>query len=169
MADPLDNRLARALEFALGREIQRRVALPADIETAYERLCGEGCSAIERISDAVGDREEEDRDADLDRLKDLASEAPVIRLINAAITRGVEMGTSDIHLESGKSRLRLRHRIDGVLREIESPPARFKSAIVSRLEIIAKLNIAEQRLAQDERVHDLYASVIDRNAPASIR
>ena len=152
MADPLDDGAARALEFALDKEVRRRVALPADIEAAYERLYGEGRSAIDRISDAAGEREDEDRDADLERLKDLASEAPVIRLVNALITRAVEMGASDIHLESGESRLRLRYRIDGVLREIEPPPARLKSAIVSRLKIMAKLNIAERRLAQDGRI-----------------
>ena len=152
MADPLDDAAARALEFALDKKVHRRVALPADIEAAYERLYGEGRSAIDRISDAAGEREDEDRDADLERLKDLASEAPVIRLVNALITRAVEMGASDIHLESGESRLRLRYRIDGVLREIEPPPARLKSAIVSRLKIMAKLNIAERRLAQDGRI-----------------
>ena len=108
MADPLDDVVARALEFALGKEVHRRVALPADIEASYERLYGEGRSAIDRISDAVGEREDEDRDADLERLKDLASEAPVIRLVNTLITRAVEMGASDIHLEPGESRQRLR-------------------------------------------------------------
>ena len=152
MADPLDDIVARALEFALDKEVHRRVALPADIERGYERLYGEGGSAIERIYDAAGERADEDRDADLERLKDLASEAPVIRLVNALITRAVEIGASDIHLESGESRLRLRYRIDGVLREIDPPPARLKSAIVSRLKIMAKLNIAERRLAQDGRI-----------------
>jgi general secretion pathway protein E len=152
MADPLDDAAARALEFALDKEVHRRVALPVDIEAAYERLYGEGRSAIDRIYDAAGEREDEDRDADLERLKDLASEAPVIRLVNALITRAVEMGASDIHLEPGESRLRLRYRIDGVLREIEPPPVRLKSAIVSRLKIMAKLNIAERRLAQDGRI-----------------
>jgi general secretion pathway protein E len=152
MADPLDDAAVRALAFALDKEICRRAALPADIETAYERLYGEGRPAIDRIYDAAGDREDEDRDADLERLKDLASEAPVIRIVNALINRAVEMGASDIHLESDESRLRLRYRIDGVLREIEPPPARLKSAIVSRLKIMAKLNIAERRLAQDGRI-----------------
>jgi general secretion pathway protein E len=96
--------------------------------------------------------EDEDRDTDLERLKDLASEAPVIRLVNTLITRAVEMSASDIHLESAESRLRVRYRIDGVLREIEAPPARLKSAIISRVKIMAKLNIAERRLAQDGRI-----------------
>ncbi len=73
MADPFDDEAARALEFALDKEVRRRVALPADIEAAYERLYGEGRSAIDRISDAAGEREDEDRDADLERLKDLST------------------------------------------------------------------------------------------------
>ena len=152
MADPLDDSAVRALEFALDKRIERRAAVPADIESAYERLYGEGRPAIAQIYDLAGEREDADRDEDLERLKDLASEAPVIRLVNALITRAVEMRASDIHLESGDSQLRLRYRIDGVLREIEPPPARLKSAIVSRLKIMAKLNIAERRLPQDGRI-----------------
>jgi general secretion pathway protein E len=152
MADPLDDGAVRALEFALDKRIERRAAVPADIESAYERLYGEGRPAIAQIYDLAGEREDADRDEDLERLKDLASEAPVIRLVNALITRAVEMRASDIHLESGDSGLRLRYRIDGVLREIEPPPARLKSAIVSRLKIMAKLNIAERRLPQDGRI-----------------
>ncbi|HEU0154956.1 MAG TPA: ATPase, T2SS/T4P/T4SS family, partial [Stellaceae bacterium] len=152
MADPLDDKAVRALEFALGKKIRRRVALPADIEAAYERLYGDGRSAIEGIYDAAGEREDEDRDADLERLKDLASEAPVIRLVNTLVTRAVELNASDIHLECGESRLRLRYRIDGVLRDFDPPPARLKSAVISRLKIMAKLNIAERRLAQDGRI-----------------
>ena len=83
MADPLDRQTARALEFALDKPVHPRVAVPADIEAAFERLYGEGRSAIDRIYEAAGDREDEDRDADLERLKDLASEAPVIRLVDA--------------------------------------------------------------------------------------
>jgi general secretion pathway protein E len=152
MADPLDDRAAWALEFALDKPVERRAAVPADIETAYNRLYGDGRPAIEQIYDLAGEREDADRDEDFARLKDLASEAPVIRLVNALITRAVEIGASDIHLEPGEGQLRLRYRIDGVLREIEPPPARLKSAIVSRVKIMAKLNIAERRLPQDGRI-----------------
>jgi general secretion pathway protein E len=152
MADPLDDATARALEFALDKRVERRAAVPADIEAAYDRLYSDGRPAIEQIYDLAGEREDADRDDDLERLKDLASEAPVIRLVNALITRAVEMRASDIHLESGESQLRLRYRIDGVLCEIEPPPARLKSAIVSRVKIMAKLNIAERRLPQDGRI-----------------
>ncbi len=152
MADPLDDAAARALEFALDKPVQRRVAVPADIEAAYERLYGEGRSVLDQLGAAAGEREDDDRDADLERLKDLASEAPVIRLVNTLINRAVEMRASDIHIELGDGRLRVRYRIDGVLREMDPPPARLKSAIVSRVKIMAKLNIAERRLAQDGRI-----------------
>jgi general secretion pathway protein E len=152
MADPLDDDVARALEFALDKPVERRAAIPAEIEAAYDRLYGDGRPAIEQIYDLAGEREDTDRDEDFARLKDLASEAPVIRLVNALVTRAVEMGASDIHLEPGEGRLRLRYRIDGVLREVEPPPARLKSAIVSRVKIMAKLNIAERRLPQDGRI-----------------
>jgi general secretion pathway protein E len=152
MADPLDDRTPRALEFALGKPVERRAAVPADVEAAYERLYGDGSVAIETLDDQTEQREDEDRDADLERLKDLASEAPVIRLVYSLIARAVEMQASDIHLESADGRLRLRYRIDGVLREIDPPAPRLKNAIISRVKIMAKLNIAERRLAQDGRI-----------------
>ena len=152
MADPLDDASARAVEFAVGKPIQRRAAVPADIDAAYDRLYGEGRTAIDQIYDAAGEREDTDRDSDLERLKDLASEAPVIRLVNSLITRAVEIRASDIHLESAENGLRVRYRVDGVLREMDPPPARLRSAIISRVKIMAKLNIAERRLAQDGRI-----------------
>jgi len=152
MADPLDDSAARALEFALGKPVSRRAAVPSDIDAAHERLYSRGRSTIDEISDAAGEREDVDRDSDLERLKDLASEAPVIRLVNTFITRAVEMRASDIHIESVEAGLRVRYRIDGVLKEMETPPARLRSAIISRIKIMAKLNIAERRLAQDGRI-----------------
>jgi general secretion pathway protein E len=152
MADPLDDSAARALEFALGKRVLRRAAIPSEVDAAHERLYSRGRSTIDEISDAAGEREDVDRDSDLERLKDLASEAPVIRLVNTFITRAVEMRASDIHIESVEAGLRVRYRIDGVLKEMETPPARLRSAIISRIKIMAKLNIAERRLAQDGRI-----------------
>ncbi|GAN78231.1 GspE/PulE family protein [Acidisphaera rubrifaciens] len=152
MADPFDARTLRALQFATGRRIVARAAVPADIDAAHDRLYGDGRSAIDQISDAAGDRDASDREADLERLKDLASEAPVIRLVNSIITRAVEMAASDIHLESTETDLRVRYRVDGMLREMDAPPARLRSAVISRIKIMAKLNIAERRLPQDGRI-----------------
>jgi len=152
MADPLDEAAARALEFAVGCPVQGRAALPADVDAAIERLYGDGRGSMARIAEAAGDRGGEDREEDLERLRDLASEAPVIRLVNALITHGVEIGASDIHLESADDRLRVRYRVDGVLRDGEPPPPRLRGAVISRLKIMAKLNVAERRLAQDGRI-----------------
>jgi general secretion pathway protein E len=152
MADPLDDSGVRALEFAVGKIVERRAAVPSDIDAAHERLYSRGRSAIDEISDAAGEREDVDRESDLERLKDLASEAPVIRLVNTLVSRAVEMRASDIHIESVEAGLRVRYRIDGVLKEMETPPARLRSAIISRIKIMAKLNIAERRLAQDGRI-----------------
>ncbi len=152
MADPLDAASVRAVAFATGKSVERRAAVPTDIDAAHERLYGEGRSSIDQIYEAAGERDASDRDSDLERLKDLASEAPVIRLVNTVITRAVEMVASDIHLECTETDLRIRYRIDGMLREMESPPARLRSAIISRIKIMAKLNIAERRLPQDGRI-----------------
>jgi general secretion pathway protein E len=152
MADPLDAASARAVGFATGKIVERRAAVPTDIDAAHDRLYAVGRTSIDQIYEAAGERDDTDRESDLERLKDLASEAPVIRLVNTLITRAVEMVASDIHLEAAETDLRVRYRIDGMLQEMESPPARLRSAIISRVKIMAKLNIAERRLPQDGRI-----------------
>ncbi len=86
------------------------------------------------------------------KLKDLASEAPVIRLVSLIITNALEMRASDIHFEPFENRLIVRYRIDGVLHEVESPPRRLSAAVISRIKIMAMLDIAERRLPQDGRI-----------------
>src|SRR3546814_14122555 len=88
---------------------------------------------------------------DVEHLRDLASEAPVIRLVNLIIQRAVEMRASDIHIEPFENRLKVRYRIDGVLADGESPPTNLTAAVISRVQIMARLNIAELRLPQDRR------------------
>ncbi len=152
MVHPLDTYAVDAARFATGKSVLRRVAYPADFEAAFERLYGEGKSAMRAIADSTQARASITRDDDLDRLKDIASEAPVIRLVNHLITRAAEARASDIHIEPMESELRVRYRIDGVLHPIESPPQRLASAVISRIKIMAKLNIAERRLPQDGRI-----------------
>jgi general secretion pathway protein E len=82
----------------------------------------------------------------------MASEAPVIRLVNLLITRAIEIRASDIHFEPFENQFRVRYRVDGVLQDIEAPPRRLQAAIISRVKIMAKLNIAERRLPQDGRI-----------------
>jgi general secretion pathway protein E len=91
-------------------------------------------------------------DDDAQRLKDLASEEPIIRLVNQLISRAVETRASDVHLEPFEDRLRLRYRYDGVLHEVDGPARRLHAAIISRIKIMAMLDIAERRLPQDGRI-----------------
>ncbi|MEO6064832.1 MAG: GspE/PulE family protein, partial [Lysobacterales bacterium] len=89
---------------------------------------------------------------DLEHLRDMASEAPVIRLVNAMVASAVEKRASDIHIEPFEKEFRIRYRVDGVLQQQESPPRELKAAILSRVKLMAKLNIAERRLPQDGRI-----------------
>lgn len=151
MADPLDDFAVNSIAFAAQKPVLRRVATPTDIDTAIERLYGANSSASDGPANATESLTNDAAD-DIERLKDLASEAPVIRLVNALIARAVEAGASDIHFEPQEDYLRIRFRIDGLLQEIEPPPIRFRAAILSRIKIMAKLNIAERRLPQDGRI-----------------
>jgi general secretion pathway protein E len=152
MVDPLNDYAAEAARFAAGRPILRCVSAPADFDAAFDRLYGNGKSEIHHIlQQAKGESEESSAD-DADRIKDSASEAPVIRLVNLLITRAVESRASDIHIEPMDGELRVRYRVDGVLREVEAPPRRLAAAVISRIKIMAKLNIAERRIAQDGRI-----------------
>ena len=152
MANPLDSYAMHAVRFAIGKPVFPQVALPADLEAAHERLYGDGKSGIHQISGETGEHVGESIADDVERLKDIASEAPVIRLVNLLITQAVEARASDIHIEPMENELRVRFRVDGVLRPVDSPPHRLSSAIISRIKIMAKLNIAERRLGQDGRV-----------------
>jgi general secretion pathway protein E len=152
IANPLDSYTIEAIRFAAGRAIIVHVAYPADLEAAQQRLYGEGKSQIREIFEETKGRNDDNLGDDVDRLKDIASDAPVVRLVNLLINRAVELRASDIHIEPMENELRVRYRIDGVLQPVESPPQRLASAIVSRVKIMAKLNIAERRLAQDGRI-----------------
>jgi general secretion pathway protein E len=146
MADPLDRDTIAALGFALRRPITVTAAAASEIESAWTRLYGGGGS-----SDETGVETGSDFADDVERLRDMASEAPVIRFVNQLIAQAVELRASDIHLEPSANRLRVRFRLDGRLREMEDAPEGSRAAIVSRLKIMARLNIAERRLSQDGR------------------
>lgn len=152
MVNPLDSETVDAVRFATGRAVTRAILTQGDFDALYDRLYGEGKSEVSQISDGVEMSVDQGDGDDVERLKDSASEAPVVRLVNYLITRAVETHASDIHIEPMDGELRVRYRIDGVLNEIEAPPHHLGPAIVSRIKIMAKLNIAERRLAQDGRI-----------------
>ena len=153
MADPLDGFTREAVAAAIGRPVTVAVAVPIELEAALNRLyaeSGEDGEAAALLDEVLPDAEPAEEDAE--RLKDLASEAPVIRLVNQLIARAVETHASDVHVEPFADRLRVRYRYDGVLHEVEPPPARLQAAVISRIKIMARLDIAERRLPQDGRI-----------------
>lgn len=151
VTDPFDQEVLDAMALACHKRVCPRVGLGTDIDRALETQLGPGKSLMGEIVDRFGS-DEDVNEADVEHLKDLASEAPVIRMVNLIMQRAVEMRASDIHVEPFEQSLKVRFRIDGVLREVESPPVRSTAAVVSRIKIMAKLNIAERRLPQDGRI-----------------
>jgi len=153
MADPTDEYTIGAFEMVTGRTVRPMVAIPTELEAALERLYGTGKSAQSQVIGDVETRVDElSFDADVQQLKDLASEAPVIRLVSLFITNALDMRASDIHVEPFENRLAVRYRVDGVLHDVESPPKRLAAAVISRIKIMASLDIAERRLPQDGRI-----------------
>jgi len=152
IADPTDSFVLSAVQMASGKRVRPFIAAPNEIEAALERLYGGGKSSMGQIVDTIQTRDEEQDWGDVEHLKDLASEAPVIRLVNLMLTKALESRASDIHIEPFENRLIIRYRIDGVLHEVESPPRRLSAAIISRVKIMASLDIAERRLPQDGRI-----------------
>jgi general secretion pathway protein E len=146
MADPFDCFTPAAISLATGLDVQIEVAIPIELEAALDRLY----PTAETVPETPSHGEASEDDAE--RLKDLASEAPVIRLVNQIIAKAVETMASDIHIEPFEDRVRVRYRYDGDLQESETQPARLAPAIISRLKILAKLDIAERRLPQDGRI-----------------
>jgi general secretion pathway protein E len=151
VANPLDPYPVEALGLACGKPVKVRMGLPSEIDALIERYYGSGRSAMGAIVEDLSEDSTRSED-DVEHLRDLASEAPVIRLVNLIIQRAVEARASDIHVEPFENRLKVRYRIDGVLEEVEAPPASSTAAVISRIKIMAKLNIAERRLPQDGRI-----------------
>ena len=150
-ADPHDAYALDAVRLATARVPRPMVGLRSEIDDLVERWHGQGRSAMGAIVETAEGEGGGDMD-DVEHLRDLASEAPVIRLVNLVIGRAVELRASDIHIEPFENRLKVRYRVDGVLHEGESPPANLTAAVISRIKIMAKLNIAERRLPQDGRI-----------------
>jgi general secretion pathway protein E len=154
MGNPLDFYTIDAIRLATHCDIRVLAGKETEILEAIERSYGSGVTSMEKIIediDSVPEYRAEDEE-NVDHLRDMASEGPVIRLVNLIISRAIELRASDIHFEPFEDQFRVRYRIDGVLHDVESPPKRLQAAIVSRVKIMAKLNIAERRLPQDGRI-----------------
>ncbi len=156
MADPADRDLIDALRVATAGDVEVYTGDRETIDELLSKFYSQEDQNINRIIEGI---DEEGQglangidEEDIGHLKDLASEAPIIKLVNLLITRAVESRASDIHIEPFADEVKVRYRIDGVLSDVESAPKRLQAAIVSRIKIMAKLNIAERRLPQDGRI-----------------
>lgn len=146
---PQDPFINKALKLALGRPVTIEFGLESDITAALlkYRESDEDEELEEGGESFVGD------DEFIEHLRDLASEAPVIRVVNQIIHQALDLGASDIHIEPFDDGLQLRYRIDGVLQDMPDPPSPdLSAAIASRIKLLAGLNIAERRLPQDGRI-----------------
>ena len=150
MADPLDRYALDAMALLVGKQVEAWVAIPAELERMLARLYGDGSEV--RAATAADADSRDHYAADAARLRDRASDAPVIRIVDALIEQATEARASDIHVEPLVDRLRIRFRVDGVLRAQAPPPASLRAAIVNRIKVMAGLNTAERRLAQDGRI-----------------
>ena len=154
--DPFDLYTIEDLKVSLGKNIRVVLSSEQDILESIETYYGEeGGSAMNRM---VGNIHDDDLhgldslDDSTEHIRDMASEAPVIKLVNHIISQAIEARASDIHLEPFEEDLSLRYRIDGILHELEPPPKRLSAAITTRIKIMAKLDISERRLPQDGRI-----------------
>lgn len=148
-ADPGDGYLREALELALGRQFNPAIGTISDIQAALNRHFS---GSEDGILAAENDRQPTSESSEIAHLRDMASEAPVIRRVNDLISRARERNASDIHIEPFEHGVSVRYRIDGALRPIDLPSGISPAAIVSRIKVMANLNIAERRLPQDGRI-----------------
>lgn len=154
MVDPGDFYVVESLQKATGLRLRRCLARERDILEALTTYYADGTTDPERNGEnETGEVEYlQDDQEDVEHLRDLASEAPVIRLVNTLIARALERRASDIHIEPFEKELQVRYRIDGILHDVEAPPRKLQAALISRVKLMAKLNIAERRLPQDGRI-----------------
>ncbi|MGA2053671.1 MAG: GspE/PulE family protein [Bradyrhizobium sp.] len=144
VADPTDRAAQRAAEIVLRRDVGIMVASVEDLKVVLDRRLGEDSAEPADASGQFLLRED-----DIESLRDLASGAPVVRAVNDLLEKAVELRASDIHIEPFQAGLVVRMRIDGLLRPVAAPSGVLPQAVISRIKIIANLNIAERRLPQD--------------------
>jgi len=155
MADPSNILALNDVKFITGLDVQVVIAAESDIKRQLEKLF-EGNVSYDNILSDINDEDVEivdtSDDVDINELERATEDAPVVKLVNAVLTDAIRKGASDIHIEPYEKFFRARFRIDGVLYEIMKPPLKLKNAIISRIKIMANLDIAERRLPQDGRI-----------------
>ncbi|MEX1183299.1 MAG: GspE/PulE family protein [Gemmatimonadota bacterium] len=152
--DDVDVQALDELRLVAGAPVELVRAQEADVRAAIRRVYSPDALTAEELIAGMSDdaRPILDGDAALDDLVSLANEAPVVKLVNLLLLEALEARASDVHLETYQGGLRVRYRIDGVLQDAAAPPRRLAAAVVSRLKIMAELDIAERRVPQDGRI-----------------
>ncbi|HXF83267.1 MAG TPA: type IV-A pilus assembly ATPase PilB, partial [bacterium] len=157
IADPLNVVALDDVRLVTGLDIEPVVAAEADIMAAIGRYYASNVDLDEAMRAAVGTdleiAEERAEELSVEKLRTLTEEAPVVRLVNLIISQAIADGASDIHIEPHRRSLQVRYRIDGVLHDVMAPPRAVHQAMVSRIKIMANLDIAERRVPQDGRIH----------------
>jgi general secretion pathway protein E len=156
LVDPFNDEPLRALAYLTGLPASPRLFAPAEFDKAYRTLYADQESDA-RPGDGTGGAEASD--IDVQRLRDMASEAPTIRLVNQIVANAVEMRASDIHIEPTVDGVLVRYRVDGRLRTVQTLGSELRPVVTSRLKIMARLDIAERRLPQDGRIRSAVRGV----------
>lgn len=152
--DPLNFSIVDDLTFTLNKDINLVVGDPPKIEELLYETYGQGDSSIDDLlgeldEDSIGEADEEMSDDDLNQL---ANQTPIIRFVNLILQQAIKDKASDIHFEPFEKEFRIRYRIDGALYEMSPPPKKLAIPVISRVKVIANLNIAEKRVPQDGRI-----------------
>lgn len=165
VSDPLNMKLVDDLRFVTGANIKMVVAKEEDIKKAVERYYGE---EEESLGEVISEAEKTSGkgivsgEGDVDKLKEIASQAPVVKLLNMILLRAVREKASDIHFEPFEKDYKIRYRIDGICYDAAHPPKNLSLAISSRIKVMANLDVAENRLPQDGRIMmDIGGSNVD--------
>jgi type IV pilus assembly protein PilB len=160
LADPLDPQHADEIHFAIKRDVQIVVADPAEIKKAIDRLYGqdEASGDFSEILKELGADKEiaqkvDEAATDEKRLENLANEAPIVRFVGLVLQQAIQDRASDIHFEPFETDFRIRYRVDGALYEMAPPPKHLALPVISRLKVMANLNISERRIPQDGRIN----------------
>lgn len=148
MADPANVVARDDVRSLTGMEVRPVVAVRHDVDAAIDRVY----RADSDLDDLTTAMDTDDDEADLDALHEVVEDAPIVKFVNLLITQGIQDGASDIHLEPNELDLLVRFRIDGVLHEMMRSPRNIHNGVVSRLKIMAEMNIAERRIPQDGRL-----------------
>ena len=151
-ADPLNTLVTDELRQVTGLNVKIVVSPAVAITEALDRTYDGAATPLQRIVEGMEDEGGPEGDEDVNHLRDMAFEAPVVRLVNLLVENAISSEASDIHIEPFEDTLRIRYRIDGILYEQEAPPRRLQAAVTSRIKIMAEMNIAERRLPQDGRI-----------------